>query len=144
MSTTLLSPVVLKSVIQQGQGPAGPPGQSGANYIAFYADGPISGHRMVKSTVAGKVGYTSSSLQADANTVLGMTLNAASADGVVNVQTSGPVTEPTWNWTPNLPVFLGVSGAMTQTPPATGFQLVVGIATAPTTLVLGIKQPIIL
>ena len=42
------------------------------------------------------------------------------------------------------PVFLGVEGALTQVPPDTGFQLVVAVATSPISVLLSIKQPIVI
>lgn len=135
-------------IIEVGiQGPAGaqgPPGQSGAAYITYKADGALSGHRVVRPTNPSEVGYADSSVVADANAVLGITLGATLAGDDVNVQTAGEITEPSWTWVVGDPVFLGLTGLLTQTPPATGFSLVVGVPVAPTKLVIGIKQPIIL
>lgn len=103
----------------------------------------ISGHRAVRSDGAGNAVYASSDALLDANALLGISINAASPGGSVTVQHSGKVMEPGWSWTPNLPVFCGPNGALTQTPPETGFCLVVGIPTTPTTLCVGVKQPII-
>jgi hypothetical protein len=129
------------------QGPAGAqgtPGQAGVSYLTYAADGSISGHKVVKITTAGKIGYASSSEPGDAATVLGITMNAAADGDDVNVQNSGEMTEPTWNWIVGTPVFAGVDGALTQAPPTEGFQLVVGTATTATRIVISIKSAIIL
>jgi hypothetical protein len=126
------------------QGPAGPPGQAGVTYLTYEADGSISGHKVVKVTTAGKVGYASSSVPGDAASVLGISMNAAVDGDDVNVQNSGEMTEPTWNWTVGLPIFAGVNGALTQTPATEGFQLVLAVATAPTSILISIKSPIVL
>lgn len=124
------------------QGPSGPPGPSGSPYITFIADGPLSGQRVVRPTSAGQAGYADSSTPAHANSVLGITTGAASAGAPVFVQLSGLMTEPTWNWLPEQPVFCGLLGALTQSQPTSGFSLVVGVATSPTSLAVGVKQPI--
>jgi hypothetical protein len=128
-------------------GEAGPPGASSVgapSTIDLVADGAISGHRVVRPTAPGEVGYADSGTIAHANGVLGLTINAAIDGDTVRVQTAGRLTEPTWAWTIGLPVFLGAAGNLTQTPPAAGFQLVVAVAVAADTLVIGIKQPIVL
>ena len=76
--------------------------------------------------------------------MLGITTGAAAAGDAINVQASGEMTEVSWNWTPGLPVFLGTNGLLTQTPPVSGFQLVLGVAISPTKLAINIKQPIVL
>lgn len=125
------------------QGIQGVPGAS-AGTITMLADGAISGHRLVKTTTSGKVGYASSIDLASANNILGMTLNAAADGDTLTVIQSGKVTEPSWTFTPDTHLFCGVDGTLTQTQPATGFSLVVGIALSPTELLLGIKQPIVI
>ena len=133
---------IVEAAGQGPAGPSGPTGSSGSPYMAFMADGPLSGQRVVRPTTAGKVGYADSSTPAHANIVIGITTGAVSDASPVSVQAFGVMTEPTWAWIPDLPVFCGVNGALTQTPPISGFSLVVGIATSPTDLVVGIKQPI--
>jgi len=43
----------------------------------------------------------------------------------------------------NLPVFLSTNGLLTQVAPITGFLLILGVPTAPTKLLISIKQPIV-
>lgn len=133
--------VVIRTAGTQGiQGAQG----ASAGTITMLADGAISGHRLVKTTTSGKVGYASSVDMASANTILGMTLNAAADGDTLTVIQSGKVIEPSWTFTPDTHLFCGVDGTLTQTQPATGFSLVVGIAISPTEVLLGIKQPIVI
>ena len=101
----------------------------------------LSEHLVVKTVAGGAVAPASSDQPCDAGLVLGIT--AASAGTPAQVATSGEIVEPTWPWQPG-PVFLGLNGAPTQTPPAnvalTGKvpcgikgQTVLRMSTAPTT-----------
>lgn len=126
------------------QGPPGPPGQAGVTYLTFLADGALGGHRAVVMTTVGKVGYADNTMLTHANGVLGITIGAAADGDSVNVQTTGEVIEPSWNWTLNLPVFLSVNGLLTQTYPTGEFVLIIGVPTAPTKLIIGVKLPFVL
>jgi hypothetical protein len=103
-----------------------------------------SGHRAMCGTGDGHVRYASSADVADANAVIGISLHAADAGAMVSIQYAGTLVEPTWNWLPQLPIFCGVAGVLTQTPPAAGFCLILGVATAPTAIAVSIKQPVII
>lgn len=137
------SHVVTTAAEQGPPGPPGPAGSSGAVNLPFIAGMTLSGHRAVRAE-AGEAVYADCTVLTDAQQVLGITLGAAMAGASVDVQASGEMVEPSWSWTPGLPVFLGVNGLLTQTPPAVGFQLIVAVAVSPTKIIVGIKQPIIL
>ena len=128
------------------QGPPGAPGLSSADaaILRYIADVDMGGQRIVRTAFAGRVRYASSGVVLDASTVIGLSLNAALAGDLVRVATGGEITEPTWNFVEGLPVFLALDGRITQVPPTTGFSLVIGTATSPTSLVVGIKQSVIL
>ena len=135
---------VLTGSAQGPAGPAGPVGPAGATYMTFAAGAALGGHKVVKAGPLGAVYYADSDNPVDAGGVIGVTMNAALQGDPVNVQATGEMEESGWSWTPGLPVFLGPLGTLTQTPPVTGFQLVIGVASAPTKLVINIKQAIIL
>lgn len=145
---TLLEPVqelVLLTEAQQGPpGPPGAPGQAGVGYVTFKARGAIGGHRVVCAAFSGGARYADSRDVGDAASVLGLSLHAAEDGDSLYVATTGEVTEPSWAWVQGLPVFVGVDGVLTQAPPDTGFQLVVAVATSPTSVLLSIKQPIVI
>ncbi len=117
---------------------------SGSGIYTFVADGTLSGHRVVKPTTSGKVGYVSSAVPADAPKALGITLGAAVDGDQLQVQTFGVMEEPTWAWTVNSPVYCGVDGVLTQVVPSEGFVLCVGVALKATSINISFKTPIIL
>lgn len=136
------------------QGPPGPPGEDGppgaagndgaSNVMEYVADGALGGHRIVRATTAGKVGYVDPSDPDQAHAALGLTTGAVADGALASVQFAGPITEPSWAWTPNLPVFVGAAGVPTQTPPSSGFHATVGVAVSATSMVIQLKSPIVL
>ncbi len=129
------------------QGPAGAQGASGDVSFVYPAAFPISGHRIVTLDSQGKAIYASAAIAAHANRVVGMTTNAASTGDDLNIKKVGEVTEPSWNWQPDMPVYLDVDGFLTQTPPAfpeANFSVVVGFPISATTMFINIGIPITL
>lgn len=102
----------------------------------------ISGHRVIKATANG-ADYASSLEPGDANRVIGISMGASLQGDPVTIQTEGEMTEPSWNWDINLPVFNGVDGLLTQTNATTGYSLIVGIPLTSITILVSVKQPII-
>lgn len=159
---TLEDPVVLEQLVDTGtdllvvdaeqlvtlldtgtQGPPGPPGEAGSAYIEFPAAVPLGGNRCVR-LVAGEAVYADNTTLADANLVLGLTRGAVAEGAQAQIQTTGLMTEVSWAWTTDAPVFVGANGVPVQPAPATGFQLIVGVATSPTQIFIGAKMPIVL
>jgi hypothetical protein len=133
------------TVAEQGpEGRQGPPGLAGASYLTYLADGALGGQRVVRATTPGKVGYVDPSNPTQAHAAIGITVGAAADGESVNVQFSGEMSEPSWAWTANLPIFAGANGVPTQTPPTSGFQVPLGVATSATAMVIQIKSPIVL
>ncbi|RST54099.1 hypothetical protein [Variovorax sp. DXTD-1] len=125
------------------QGPPGPPGEMGAAVVEFPAAVPLGGNRVVR-VLGGEAVYADHTTVADANLVLGITRGAVVTGALAQIQTSGLMTESSWAWTPDLPVFVGPVGTLTQTSPLAGFNLIVGIATGPTQIFIGARMPIVL
>ena len=136
--------VLLQEAKQGPPGPPGVPGQAGVSYVTFLASGPLGGHRAVRAAFARHAQYADSDDVAGACAVLGITLHAAEAEAPINVAASGEIVEPSWAWVVDAPIFVGAAGVLTQVPPVSGFQLVVGVATSSTSMLVAIKQPIIL
>ncbi len=138
---------LVTSVIVLTAGEQGPPGPSFdgtmINKLSMPAQGALSGHRVMRGTGDGHVQYASSADVLDAPVVLGISTGAAADGAPISVQYAGEMIEPSWSWTPGLPIFCGVGGVLTQVNPSTGFSLVVGVASTPTVIVVGIKQPIV-
>lgn len=74
--------------------------------------------------------------------VIGITSGSVSHGAYATIVTSGIFTDPSWTWVADNPLFAGDGGILTQTPPSTGYMHVVGYAVSPTTVVVGIQQPI--
>jgi hypothetical protein len=88
---------------------------------------PIAGHRVL-STVNGNPVLADFMDTQLANSVLGLSLNAAAIGQRLAIATYGEITEVSWNWVPNLPIFLAGDGLMTQTAPTLGALLRVAYA----------------
>lgn len=110
-------------------------------YIAATA---ISGHTVVTLDVTGKALPADPTVAAHAHAVIGISLNAASAGGQLTVVDSGLLTHLGWSFEPGLPVFIGMDGVITQTPPSAVWQKVVGVALSATSIVVGLQPAIFL
>lgn len=129
------------------QGPAGPQGDigpAGGSAITVTAGAALSGHRVVYLDASYKAQYASNQTASHALIALGLTLGAAALDETMSVQRSGEVTEPSWSWTLEQPVYLGDNGLLTQTAPTNPalFQRIVGFPTAATKLFLALREPV--
>ena len=104
----------------------------------------ISGHRMVMLDAVGKLTYPSSATPSHAGVVYGMSLGAAVLNDPVQVKTYGDVTDVSFAWTPNVPLYLNGVGVISETPATTGFTLQIGYSTGITSMFIDLKQPIVL
>lgn len=101
----------------------------------------LNGHRVI--AVINELAY-----HADKNEnnhrhkIRGVTLGAVALSATALVQISGPLEFNGWAWTPDLPIWLGNSGALTQVIPTTGNLIQVGVADTPTRIYISIFQPI--
>lgn len=118
----------------------GPPGAGAAPGVSLPAgvDGVLA-HHAVMLAPDGTLSHMDPAL---ADSFVGVSKNAAVAGDPVVVATRDTVSEPTWTWSPGLPVFAGVGGALTQTPPTTVCVAHIGVAITPTTLLLSKTQPV--
>lgn len=117
--------------------------QDQERYVEFPAGVALGGNRVVRLD-AGDVVYADNTVAADANRVLGITTGAVSLGAPARIQVSGLMTEVSWSWTPDAPIFLSTTGLLTQAPPTSGFSLIVGFATSATQMFIGPKTPIAL
>lgn len=125
------------------QGPQGVPGSIGDLTITKTAGETLSGHRIVVQSFAdGKLYYADNTNLDHVHSVLGITTGAANAGADCQVRTYGSITEPTWSWTDNRPVFLSANGHLTQSKPTTGFLLRIGFPRSATTLFVDIEEPV--
>ena len=77
------------------------------------AQEPLGGHRVVTST-----GFLVN--QETIEETYGITVGATNAGQNGIVVRKGVLEESSWNWTPDLPLFVVDGGILTQTPPLTG------------------------
>ncbi len=133
-------PVVAAALYEVMRGPQGLPGGSGAT--TYTAAVPLGGHLAVTLGAAGDA------IPADAATawhyaVAGITTGAVIAGAPATVVTTGSLEHSGWTFSPNLPVFLGLNGALTQTVPGGAvFSKVLGIAITPTRITLDFQPAI--
>jgi hypothetical protein len=75
--------------------------------------------------------------------VAGITIGASSSGASVGLLSSGVLEHTGWTFTTDLPVFLGLAGAITQTlPPAAVFSKVLGVAVSPTRISIDFQPAI--
>lgn len=126
------------------QGPPGVPGLDGnavASLVQKLAGETLSGHRAVFVDTDNKL-YYADPADESARVICGITTGAASAGATASAQFSGVMNEPSWSWTPALPVFLSTNGALSQTPPPSGYLVEVGRALTPTSILIEFSTPI--
>jgi len=123
-------------------GPPGPPGAAGAQTLSIVAAQNLSGHRMVVATSAGAV-YADPTNLAHADALLGLTTGAALAGNQVDVLVAGEIEEPSWSWTPGLPLYVIASGLLSHTPPSAGWVQMVALAVTATRILLTPRQSIL-
>lgn len=101
----------------------------------------IHGRRVV-FVEGGEAFHPSLLAESHATACVGISLNAASASEAVNVRQRGRIEDSGWSWTPG-PIFCDEGGILTQTPPASGWSLIVGRSVSPTVVDVGLQLPII-
>lgn len=133
--------VMVVAVSDQGPpGPPGAPGPAGGAAVQRLAGESLSALRMVYE-LDGQVFVLSSADAAHIDLLLGLALTAAPAGNATNIQLIGAVDDAAWSWTPG-PIWLGINGALTQTPPASGFDVRLGAAVSATRVILNIEEAV--
>lgn len=135
-------PAVVEVVAVGPQGPIGPEGPAGGTVLQATAAVALSGHRAVYRAADG-LRYASADDLATIN-VLGVTTGAASPATLATVQINDELIELSWSWTPGAIVWLGLNGALTQTPPSSGAAVEIGVATSATGLLVRPQPSIVL
>lgn len=124
------------------RGVAGAPGGVFASYPTVNS---MSGHIAVMLNAQGAAIPAESSIARSANTVVGITIGASGAGEPAQIQSTGLLEHSGWSFTPDLPVFLGLNGALTQAVPAQAlFSKVLGVALSATSINIGFQPAIFL
>ena len=124
------------------QGPPGPQGNAGGVLSAVAAQ-TISANTAV-ALVNGQLVPAQSGTAVQAGNVLGIALNGGQAGATIAIQQSGEMSLSGWNWTLGQPIFVGLNGPLTQTPPTAGFSQVIGIPLSATSISIWLQPPILL
>ncbi len=140
--------VILQLPDQGPAGPMGPPGVSGGDTgrvtQVWIAGEPLGGHRVVYAN-EGSAFYASADNADTAMQIAGITTHAAAMGGDIQVQSAGPLTEPSWDWDVTKPIFLGLNGLMTQTVNmAWNFIRIVGYPTGLHSMMVSLEEPVFL
>ncbi|MBW4540680.1 MAG: hypothetical protein KME43_16250 [Myxacorys chilensis ATA2-1-KO14] len=87
--------------------------------------------------------YADSSIRDHAFSVLAITKQAFSSGASASAVISDRISDPYWNWDIRKPIYLGQSGQLTQTFPATGFVRPVAQALSPTEILFSPEEAIV-
>ena len=109
----------------------------------YLAGATLSALKAVYADVSGDVLAADSSNLATSN-VVGVTKTSASIGASIDVVTYGALNDALWSWTVGQLVYVGAAGALTQTPPTTGYVCQVGIAVKTTQVNINLQQIVIL
>lgn len=142
-AVTVDQPADVLVVTMGDQGPPGAPGAPGPEGGAALqrtAGTTLSALRAVYE-LDGQMHYLDYRDGAHIDLLLGITLTAAGAGQPVNVQRSGAIDDNGWSWTPGR-IWLGMDGALTQTPPADGYDVLVGAAVSATRIILNLTDAV--
>lgn len=102
----------------------------------------VSALRLVSEGPNG-VYYLDPQVRVDALGMVGITLESGTPGQTIQIQAGGSLEDTGWNWSQGL-VFAGPNGTLTQTPPTTGWEIVVGFSPKPTQINLQFEEPILL
>jgi len=115
-----------------------------ADKISGVAGTNLSGHRVVIKDNDGKIYYADKDTPTHLWKVLGITFASALLGNTVNIEAFGRVVETSWAWVMGVPIFCGNNGILTQSPPSSGFSLILGTPMSATEMFVNIKQAIML
>lgn len=110
------------------QGPQGPTGPAGGSVESYPAGEVMSSGRAVIIS-GGQAFYFQPSNATHVGRFFGVTKTSASNIGdSVDIQLSGTITDASFSFTPDTPVFAGANGVVTSTVPASGLSQPVGVS----------------
>lgn len=98
----------------------------------------------VVACIGGEFFHADNTNLAMTNAIVGVAMATYPLGGTAQVLQIGKVENIGWTWTPDLPLFLSTDGDMTQTPPITGFSIIIGTAITATEINFEIKTPVVM
>lgn len=147
-SSVVLEPLEAATIVVTGGiGPRGLPGRDAQAY-SLVSNNTLGGQRFLYVNSLGTLSYASNDLADSANSILGFSTQSVVPGGSVSLINNQEVTESSWSWVPNLPIYLAQNGLFTQTPPSqsTGalFSLIVAFPVSATKIFIRLGSPIFL
>lgn len=136
---------ILELLTDAEQGPPGPPGlpgPAGGQVLQRTAGQDTSALLVVYEDMFGQVWPADAAVEADVLALLGVTVSAAQGGQPINVQRLGVIDDSGWGWTPGRRVYLASQGRLTQDPPVSGYDVLIGMALSPIRLLLNLQDPI--
>jgi hypothetical protein len=131
---------VIRVGIQGPPGIPGPPG-GGSPLALLPALADLSALRIVSRNGAG-YSYSSPDSAESVWAIAGLTQNAVNTGSSFIPLRNTSLFDNSWNWVRGAPIFLGPNGALTQTPPSSGYLVVVAKVLDPKTIFIQIEEPI--
>ena len=104
----------------------------------------LSAYKAIVPDGSGAFVYADNQNLHHASIVYGLTKQAINNGSAGIAQTYGPVSNDTWAWELEKPIFLATEGELTQTPPVSGFSLIVAYPITATSIFMSIGEPIML
>ena len=114
------------------------------NSNSFVAEYSLSALRAVIVNNDSRLEYASSNIAEHSFSIVGVLKDAIAVGDSGKALIQGSLSDSSWNWTLGTPIYLGVDGMLTQSAPSTGFQIILGKPTSPTTVYFEIGEPILL
>lgn len=137
----------IASGVLEEEAPPPPPGSSDDVRFTVTAGDTLSGHRAVWAQSDGTIVYSDNSALASRYFPVWLTLEAIPLGGSGLVLAVGLISESSWSWTAGMPIYLGMTGNLTQAAPSNppaAFSLRVAVAVTTTQVYFNPKSPILL
>lgn len=67
--------------------------------------------------------------------------NSGLTGEAITLQNGGELVNSTWSWVPDMDIYVGPGGMLTQTPPSEGYIQNVGVPTGPTSMLVEVQEP---
>lgn len=114
----------------------------GSNML--YAGENLGGQRAVTIDGLLTVRYSDPLNLLNRHVAIGITRYAVVSGDAVDIQTEGIMTDPSWSWTPDQDIYVGPSGALTQTYPLSGYALPIATAISATSIFIDRREPVLI
>lgn len=96
--------------------------------LSLVAGTALAGLRAVMGTPGGRAIYPSLLNAEDGPAIVGITLNNVRVGGSAKIVSSGPISNPTWTWTPQQKIYVGEQGVLVTTIPQGLWVVQIGVA----------------